>query len=233
MFADIGQELRSLENDSAVLVAISEIASREVPGADCAGITVGRRGNRFVTVAATGELVRTVDTIQYDLGQGPALDAVLHPATYCAADLRTDVQWPDFGPRAFEMTGVVSSLSSWLYSDPDRRMTVGLNMYSATANAFEDLSKAVAGLICTHGALALKRTGARSDARTSTTDLNDSREIGIAIGILMAQQDLTRVEALDLLLSASQQTHRRVVEVATDFAHNGVMFETPKQRPLG
>jgi ANTAR domain len=231
LFADIGRELSSQVDNAAVLEAITGMAVRAVPGADHAGITVGRANSKFVTVAATSELVNIVDQIQYDLHSGPCLDAVTRYTTFLAPDLRIERRWPDFGPRAVEMAGIVSMLSLGLYSESDGGLIAGLNMYSHSADAFDDSSQAIATLLATHGALAVGQADARAKAASLMQALKNSREIGIAIGVLMAQQHVTRAQAFDLLRIVSQHTHRKLADIATEVADTGAMPDVPKTRP--
>jgi AmiR/NasT family two-component response regulator len=60
--------------------------------------------------------------------------------------------------------------------------------------------------------------------------LKTSREIGIAMGILMNASKLTRDQAFDLLRIASQHTHRKLSEIAADIAETGQLPTLPKRR---
>jgi hypothetical protein len=51
--------------------------------------------------------------------------------------------------------------------------------------------------------------------------LTTNREIGIALGILMAGRKLTSDQAFDLLRRASQQSHRKLRELALEIAETG------------
>jgi hypothetical protein len=82
-----------------------------IPGAEYAGITVGGAGRGFATVPATDDVVLVADGIQYELGSGPCVDAVLQQAIFNAPDLRSEQRWPEFARRAVDVTGIVSMLS--------------------------------------------------------------------------------------------------------------------------
>jgi AmiR/NasT family two-component response regulator len=51
--------------------------------------------------------------------------------------------------------------------------------------------------------------------------LQTNREIGMAIGILMATHRILDAEAFDLLRTASQHTHRKLAQIASDVVHTG------------
>src|SRR5438132_1562676 len=119
VFADIERQLLRYSDSDAVLSGLTGLAVERVPGAEYSGITTGGRSEPFVTVAATGDLVQRTDRIQYELGHGPCVDAILEHTVFNARDLRRDQRWPQFGRKAFEATGVISMLSMRLFLEDD------------------------------------------------------------------------------------------------------------------
>jgi GAF domain-containing protein len=230
LFADIGEQLSAVRDSASTLRALTSIAVERVPGAMYAGVTVGREGRPFTTVAATDGVVEQVDEIQYQLGTGPCVDAVIANTTFNAADLRTDARWPEFGSKAFETAGIVSMLSIRLYIEADLNMIAGINTYSQHADAFTASSETVATLLATHGSLAVGRASAREQAQNLRIALDSSREIGIAMGIVMAVAMVTRDQAFDLLRIASQRLHRKLRDIATEIVDTGALPELPSAR---
>lgn len=225
LFTDIGAQLGADAEDSEkrVLDDLVRIAVERVDGADYAGITVGRDQECFQTPAATSELVMKCDQIQYELASGPCVDAALEQSVFNAADLRTDPRWPEFGHRCVEHTGIVSMLSIRLFVESDAGMIAGLNMYSHQPDAFDDNSEAVGQLLATHGALAVAKASAQDKSRNLLRALETSREIGMAMGIIMNACKVTRDQAFDLLRTASQHSHRRLADVASLVAETGAV----------
>lgn len=82
---------------------------------------------------ASAELVRSVDDVQYGLGEGPCLLAVESGRTQTSGSLGGDARWPRFGPRVGRM-GVHSRLSLPLLL-PDR-VVGAMNVYAHTWDAF-------------------------------------------------------------------------------------------------
>jgi AmiR/NasT family two-component response regulator len=78
-------------------------------------------------------------------------------------------------------------------------------------------------VLATQAALVLSETIARDRATHLERALESNREIGVAMGILMRQHELTREQAFDLLRVASQDTNRKLVDVATEVADTGVL----------
>lgn len=71
------------------------------------------------------------------------------------------------------------------------------------------------------GRLQAQLAAAHSKADTLQTALATNRDIGSAIGILMGRHTLTRKQALDRLRTTSQNTHRKLRDVAADVLCNG------------
>jgi hypothetical protein len=53
--------------------------------------------------------------------------------------------------------------------------------------------------------------------------ITSNREIGIAVGILMSQRKITKEQAFDLLRVASQQSNRKLRDLADDVVFTGTM----------
>jgi AmiR/NasT family two-component response regulator len=76
-------------------------------------------------------------------------------------------------------------------------------------------------LLATHGALALAKAAAQEQVRNLRRALDTSREIGIAMGVLMSQHKITRDQGFDMLRIASQRANRRLAEIASEVADTG------------
>jgi ANTAR domain-containing protein len=222
IFTDVGRQLARTPDRDSALQALSEVAVARVPAAEYAGVTVVRNG-RMSTVAATDELVQRTDAVQYALKSGPCVDAIIENTTFNAADLRTDDRWPEFGRRAADTTGILSMLSQRMFFETDDGLVAGLNMYSRQPDAFGETSELMGVLLATHGALALANATARQKNTNLEIALKSSREIGIAIGVLMALHKVTRDQAFQLLVIASQRSHRKVADLAHDVADTGLL----------
>ncbi len=219
LFADIGTQLASQLSTVDAFGAVSQIAVKMVPGTQWAGITRGRRG-RFETVGATNPIVDQIDAIQYELGSGPCVDAIVQHTIFRTGDLGGDSRWPEFGVRASTEAGVSSMLSFRLLVEDDD-MIAGLNLYSQKPDAFDQNAEVIGTLVATHGAMAVAGVSARERATNLEHALETSREIGIAIGVLMSQHMITRGQAFDLLRIASQAGNRKLADLARDVAETG------------
>jgi AmiR/NasT family two-component response regulator len=110
-------------------------------------------------------------------------------------------------------------------------MLAGLNFYAVEPNAFEDHDLAEGLLLSTHAAQAVATVYLRDRVQNLQRALRSNRDIGTAVGVLVAQHKLTRDQAFDLLRIASQNTNRKVYDIALDVIDTGVLPVTPNGRP--
>jgi hypothetical protein len=221
VFDELGPEIAGAGSPDAALEAITARSLKVIPGAEAAGVTRARDAG-FETFAATSDLARRVDAIQYELGTGPCVAAALTAAVFRADDLASDDRWPEFGRRAVEETGVVSMLAFRMFFEDDE-FIAALNLYSTQPKAFDGDCELIGLAFVTYGALAI--TSARRLERIVNLEraLATNRDIGVAMGILMALHRVTREQAFDLLRMASQGRHRKLAEVAKDVTETGTL----------
>lgn len=217
----LGELARSLHDESGVVKTLRGVvfaAVATVPGAQEAALSlIEGRGVR--TQAGTAELAYQVDQVQYDTGEGPCLSSLYQQRTVRLSNMATETRWPRFTLRAVEL-GVGSMLSFQLYVARDN--LGALNLYSRDADAFTDESEQVGLLFATHAALAM--VGARREER-----LNRAMEvrdlIGQAKGILIERHKLTGDQAITLLVRASQNANRKLVEIARHLVETGELTD--------
>jgi hypothetical protein len=226
IFSEVGNKLTGARDTQQVFETLSAIAAVRVPGAQDAGITIGRNGN-FRTPAGTSDLVYKVDKIQYELETGPCVDAAIEDSVYNAADLATDPRWPEFGKRAASDVGVTSMLGLRLYLEGDTQTIASLNLYSTAGSAFDETSELIALLLATHGALAIAAAESHEKIDNLNRALLTSREIGVALGIVMQVHKITQEQAFDLLRILSQRLHRKLADIATEVAETGQLPQLP------
>ena len=225
VFTSLEPHLRRSGAAEDMLQAITSRGMEVVRGAQHAAITRGRPGN-FQTVAQTSEVPLTVDSIQYELGSGPCVDAIIDNTAYVSGDLAAERRWPGFGQRAVDEAGVISMMSFRMFLEDDD-LIAGLNFYSGKPDAFDEHDQTVGLLLATHGALAVAALQRGETAAQLARALESNREIGVAMGVLMAQHKITRSQAFDLLRITSQHTHRKLADIAGEVADTGTL-ELPK-----
>ena len=215
--SELARVLQADLTTETLLYHIVMAAVTEVPGAQCAGITMVT-GKEFTTPAASGELVGQLDRVQYQAGEGPCLDAARHHETVRSDDLRAETRWPRFARQAADL-GVLSVLSVQLFAGGDS--FGALNLYAADPAAFGPDSESTGLLLASHAALAM--AAARTQAGLLTA--LDTREvIGQAKGILMERYKITGVLAFGLLVASSQGMNRKLREVAEHLVATGELL---------
>jgi GAF domain-containing protein len=214
---DLSLMLQDQDDVDATLDALLHAAVDTVPGAGFASISSveGRREVR--TLAATSDVARGVDQAQYDTGQGPCLDSLYERATVRVPDMAGEDRWPDFATRARQL-GVGGMLAIQLYV---RGNDLGaLNLHSEQAGTFDDESEHVGLLFASHAAIAL--VGAQTE-QTLRQGLDTRDLIGQAKGILMERHKLSADQAFRLLVHVSQNTNRKLRDIAEDLTTTGAL----------
>lgn len=97
---DVAALLRAPMDLVQTLNQILAGALEAVPGIDQASISM-ITADGIETLAPTDPRVTQADQIQYQLKQGPCLEAALATDLVVQVDdLATDLRWPDYGPKA-------------------------------------------------------------------------------------------------------------------------------------
>ena len=226
-FDELGERMVTVSRANP-FEAITIVGKERLPHAAGASIT-NLRHDQFVTVAATNDRVRRADAIQYELGSGPCVDAILEQTTFRPRDLATDSRWPDYGQRVTQDLGLRSMLSYRMRVEGESALA-GLNFYGDEPDAFTDRDALVGLLLATHGAQAAALIFQRNRVSHLERALGSNRRIGMAMGILMARHKVTEDQAFDLLRIASQNSNRKLADVAADVVDTGTLDVTPPQR---
>jgi len=213
--------LRSLLlSTPAIEDLLSELARLAVSAVDSAmscGITV-RQYQAPYTVATSDDRAAIVDEEQYGAGAGPCLEALSSSRLVVVEDQASDDRWPTYREAATAL-GVRSSLSLPLVVG-DRTLGA-LNLYAYDRpSAFNEKQMATAKTFAAEAAAALALTIRQIEQQALADQLEQaiaSRAlIDQAIGVLMGQQRCNAATAFDLLRRHSQNTNRRLRDVAAD-----------------
>jgi GAF domain-containing protein len=121
--------------DYEVMDILSVLCDRvpEVLPVDGAGVMLTGQDGHLRFVAASDQLVRNIEALQIELGEGPCLQAFETSDQVVVTDLAASRRFPQFGPRAIE-----SGLRA-VYSFPMRfehRRIGALNLYRGQPGPF-------------------------------------------------------------------------------------------------
>ncbi len=173
---------------------------------EAASITM-RTGRAVESVAYSSELILQADQLQYELDQGPCLDAVWTDGVFVIPDLRADGRWPRWAPAAAGL-GVGSSLSVHLFTDT---ALGSLNLYSLHPRDYDHTDLEAAKVIGAHASVVLAHTRTEQNLWQAIDTRN---VIGQAQGILMQKYGLTAENAFGVLRRYSQQHNIKLAAVA-------------------
>jgi hypothetical protein len=205
--------------------AVIDHAAQAVPHALAAGLTLVRGHHPPVTLAASDALARQVDAIENETGEGPCIDALEHDDLTHSLDLAAEHRWPKFTERALRETPVRTMFGVRVQlGGADRG---ALNFYADRPGAFSDLDLGIGAIFSTVTSLVMQYETERDRAANLELALESSRQIGMAMGILMSRRLLTAEQAFDELRRASQLLHRKLRDIAAEVADTGALPDLP------
>ncbi|MBW0100857.1 GAF and ANTAR domain-containing protein [Pseudonocardia sp. KRD291] len=211
-FAAVAREMQAATCPEETRLVVTRRAVEMVPGCTYAGITLVQRRGSLTSVAPTSEVADRIHAIQNELGEGPCLSSIHDHIVYTVDDLRQDERWPRFARRVAAELPVASMLAFRLFTSEET--TGALDLYSDTPAAFDAHSRAIGTVLAAHAAIAMVAARERENADNLEAALHNSRQIGIAIGILMRSESLTQDQAFDFLVNVSQRLNRKLRTVA-------------------
>lgn len=206
-------ESTTVDQTAAQIVAFA----LETVGTQFAGITMLQSKGQFTTVGPSAPSVVEADVLQYQLGEGPCVDASLEKRLLMSDDLRTDPRWPRWGPSAASL-GFRSVLSAELHAGGGR---IGaLNLYGSHVRQFTDEDADIAMLFAQHAAAALAAVSLQDGLRNA---LNSRTLIGQAQGMLMERFGLQPDQAFAVLRRYSQTHNMKLADVARDLVETSAL----------
>ena len=197
-----------------LLQLVVQTARETIGDCDSAGVTVVQEGTPF-TSAWTDERTLAVDRDQYDVDDGPCLEAYRTETCVRVTVAEAMEAWPDF-TRAAQADGVLAFLASPLVVDGTR--FGALNLYSRSRDGFDDGDEALAALI---GRIASGLVAGQLRQHRSATLISQLEEaiasravIEQAKGAIAVVRQVTPDEAFAVLRGVSQDTNVKLREVA-------------------
>ncbi len=213
-FRSLADVVYSEESYEDVAREICLAAVDLVDGCDHASLVV-RRASRAVTAAASDDVAATCDDLERAAGQGPCLDALddAAPHQHVCTDLREGCSWPDLAARVVAETPVRGLAGFRLRHEGTK---VGaLNIFGDHPGRLDEESLHQATLLTAFASVSLAAMDRGEQAATLRRGLDSNREIGKAVGLLMAMHDLDQDAAFAMLARVSQEMNLKLAEVAS------------------
>jgi GAF domain-containing protein len=182
---------------------------------DMAGVSVAT-SSRVRTLAASSDLLRIIDDLQFQLREGPCFDTLRSQDAVTANDLATDPRWPQWGPLVSDRTGARASMSFRLFTNRDG--LGALNVYSTQSAGFSGDDAVLGYVVAAHTAVAIANL---REVQQLTSALENRTTIGQATGIIMERFGLDADSAFGVLRRISQTNNIKVATLAADLVAQG------------
>jgi hypothetical protein len=206
--ADVAASLQEPAKLDETLELITRSAAETIPGILEASISITTRDGEIQTLAPTGPRAARADQLQYELRQGPCLDAAIEDPVVPVNDLATDRRWPQYGPKVAAL-GFGSQVAFQFRADPHVRGA--LNLYAAAPHQIDQDSIHLGGMFAGQIAVAM---GWAKQEQTLTEALTTRNLIGQAVGIVMERYQLDSDRAFAFLVRLSQSANTKLRTVA-------------------
>lgn len=213
VFASLARIVYAPNNVDDVLGELCRAAPLVVPGCDHASLML-RGSDRFSTVAASSETARAIDEAEIEIGEGPCMDAILDEAAQFDPDLTTNSAWPRLAEWVLAHTPVRGSLGYRLVIDGDK--AGALNLFSETPDGLTTAAVDEAAIFAAFASVSVSATRHNERAETLRAGLESNREIGKAVGLMMAFHKISDDEAFQMLRKASQDLNLKLADVARE-----------------
>jgi hypothetical protein len=230
-FGRLALELSSNGEEPLTPDRLVRLVSRVLDTAEYCGVTVHRAGHQPQLVAATDEVARHLERLQSAVGEGPSLEAVAGGAGVCppargaarvvaVGDVAEDAsRWPAFAARCLDETPVRSLLSIPLdLEGPDR---AAVTCYASRPHAFRPADVTTGTLLMPLATAAVQSALDHMVARQLRMELEFSRHVGTAIGIVIARRLVPSERALELLHEAAARRGEDLHALALTVAEVG------------
>jgi GAF domain-containing protein len=219
VFRSLASLVYAGEDYPAMYQAICDAAVHLVDGCAHASLML-RQNGRLITVAATDDTARHIDELEREIGEGPCVDVIEEETAILDTNLVEDSVWPRLRDQVIVRTPVRGMAGFRLLVD-DRKVGA-LNLFSDDPHALTERSIDQAAVLAAFTSVALIAAERDEQARTLREGLDSNREIGKAIGLMMAFHKVSDDEAFEILRRSSQDMNLKISAIAREIVghHN-------------
>lgn len=213
------------ETVETALGLLSALAHETVPGSSGAGVSIVTSGRR-TSSGSTDDRVRQADALQYELDEGPCLDAALSRELVRVDDLEQEGRWPSWRDAAVPL-GLRATLSAPLLAG-DAPLGA-IKVYAEQPGVFDTHSEQLLTMFSAQAAVLVANVQAYDRARRLSDDLREAVRgrdvISMAKGVLMGRSNLDEDSAMTVLLRHAQRDGTTIAVAA-----QGVVESTTRRR---
>lgn len=198
-----------------LLQQVLELTAAAVSGCAAVSVTVVDADGSYTTAAHSDEVASEIDQLQYDLGEGPCIDSLETGRHHHLEALSEERRWPRFAD-AVRDRGFGSVLSVPL--NAAGRRVGALNIFAVEEHGLTEDDLRLATQIAGPAASTVANAAAYRHATRLAAQLQEALTsravIEQAKGILAYREGCTTEQAFELLRRASQETNRKLRDVA-------------------
>lgn len=218
LFRGLARIVYECDDYAETYTAICRAAPILVHGCDHASLMLAGSGNTYQTVAASDEIAARIDGFERELREGPCVDAIQDEAAAVEPSLLESSSWPGLAERIVRETPVRSMAGFRLFVDS--RKVGALNLFSDTPGGLTEQSVNEGAVVTSFASVALLAAHQKQAAESLRQGLESNREIGKAVGLMMAFHKVDDQTAFGMLRKASQDMNIKLVEVARQFVEH-------------
>jgi transcriptional regulator with GAF, ATPase, and Fis domain len=218
LMARAARELQHQSGAAATMQTSVEIAMSDIEGADGAALSIIRRGGGVTTLASTSEQARRGDELQYELAEGPCLEATWEDHLVYSPDFAAERRWPRWAAQVSDETGYHSLMAFELFTTSDA--VGGLNLYSRRAHGFDTTDRDYGVALAAHIAVAVRDAQQLDNLQLA---LDSRTVISQAVGILMERYGVPSEAAFAVLSRLAASTHIKVRDLAAELCSTGTL----------
>ncbi|MEA2826030.1 MAG: hypothetical protein QOG43_469 [Actinomycetota bacterium] len=203
---------RTMVTDFPIQSILDQLVKRivEILPITAAGVTLISPGADPRYVAASNDAALIYERLQTELGEGPCLAAYQMGVAVTVPDLRIDLRFPTFGPRALA-AGLVAVFTFPLRKGNDQ--LGALDLYRDTAGPLDDDAMAAAQTLADVAAAYLLNAQARADLLETS---HRSRESALHDALTGLPNRLLLLERLDQALRRARRTGNKAAVLFAD-----------------
>ena len=218
LFQGLARIVYECDDFEETYAALCRAAPILVSGCDHASLMLAGNGNTYQTVGASDEVAARIDGFERELRDGPCVDAIEDEAVAVEPSLEEGSRWPSLADRIVRETPVRSMAGFRLFVD-DKKVGA-LNLFSDTPGGLTEQSVDEGAVVTSFASVALLAAHQKQAAVSLRQGLESNREIGKAVGLMMAFHKVDDQTAFGMLRKASQDMNIKLVEVARQFVEH-------------
>jgi hypothetical protein len=186
-----------------MVTLVTTLVCASIADIDYASVSISYGDDDLDTLGATDPRALKVDAVQYEVREGPSLDALTVAGVIESHDVTADERWLRYGSRAAEL-GIAAQTSLVLPTDVVRAC---LNLYATSPGHLDKQAMALATVFAQQ---AVSVVALASQVESLAEQLNGRQTISQAMGMTMERRGLDEEGAFQHLVSQSQTRQVKV-----------------------